>query len=463
MLEHSTRPLSLRRVPPNLLVGQGAADFAFEHGIPVLPPDCLVSPAARERWRRWNSDLKQVEGRRGSEAQKSSHEQTTNDQNNDVRPNDRSHLAGVWNESQPFSPQSTATETSDADGTVGVSVSPRRRPLVESATEIPTPTLSNEADGSSRALGPYPEVCTDANASISCSLLPPSKSGDDNKSLYTGISSDEEDNSDDAGSFVDDNPLFTANQLPRLNYPDSLHSSTVYGTQYAPIATQMSSFDDLEGFSQPPEPIASLHNEQLHTSNSAQANSSIAQNPPKDRPQEDHVTDTVGAIAIDCFGNIAAGSSSGGIGMKHKGRTGPAALVGIGTAVLPVEPEDKYQHCVATVTSGTGEHMATTIAATTCANRLYYAHRKGIAGKLHATDEDTAMRYFIEKDFMGKRTCFILYHVKSNAANRGLFRSSLCEEQQLRWRDWGHGSKKSHEWSLVIFWAQYRFLRKTLF
>lgn len=57
VLEASSKRLSLRRVPPNLLVGQGAIDFAFEHNVPVLPHDSIISPSARERFRRWIRDL----------------------------------------------------------------------------------------------------------------------------------------------------------------------------------------------------------------------------------------------------------------------------------------------------------------------------------------------------------------------------------------------------------------------
>lgn len=116
---------------------------------------------------------------------------------------------------------------------------------------------------------------------------------------------------------------------------------------------------------------------------------------------DDLITDTVGAIAVDCLGNIAAGSSSGGIGMKHKGRLGPAALVNVGTAVIPIETNDPNKTSVASVTSGTGEHMATTFAASLCASRIYTSTRRTKDGGLEPIDDDGAIRAFVERDFMG--------------------------------------------------------------
>jgi hypothetical protein len=117
---------------------------------------------------------------------------------------------------------------------------------------------------------------------------------------------------------------------------------------------------------------------------------------------EDIINDTVGAIAIDLNGHIAAGSSSGGIGMKHVGRVGPAALVGIGTAVIPLEPSDPFLTSVAAVTSGTGEHMATTLASHKCAERLYHSTRRGPDGRdVPEDDEDAIMESFVSQDFMG--------------------------------------------------------------
>ena len=118
------------------------------------------------------------------------------------------------------------------------------------------------------------------------------------------------------------------------------------------------------------------------------------------RPGEDIITDTVGAIAIDSEGNIACGASSGGIGMKFRGRVGPAALVGVGAAVCPVNAEDKSKMCTACVTSGTGEHMATTLAASVCAERLYNSVKAKRAGGLEPCADDEAVKAMIEQDFM---------------------------------------------------------------
>lgn len=89
---------------------------------------------------------------------------------------------------------------------------------------------------------------------------------------------------------------------------------------------------------------------------------------------DDSIQDTVGAIVIDLYGNIAAGSSSGGIGLKPEGRVGPAAQVGVGTAVTPMtfSKTDGEDIALAVLCSGTGEHFVTTQAASRCAQFLFY-------------------------------------------------------------------------------------------
>ncbi|KAJ5697710.1 hypothetical protein N7488_011394 [Penicillium malachiteum] len=114
---------------------------------------------------------------------------------------------------------------------------------------------------------------------------------------------------------------------------------------------------------------------------------------------EDWITDTVGAIAVDRYGNIAAGSSSGGIGMKHRGRIGPAALIGIGTHVAPVDPTDANRTSVAVVASGTGEHITSSFAASTCAQRLYYSQRMGNGGVFDDVTEEEAIAAMLQHEF----------------------------------------------------------------
>ncbi|MCJ1309865.1 hypothetical protein MMC25_003526 [Agyrium rufum] len=325
VLENSTRPMSLRRVPPNLLVANGAADFAFEHGVPLLPPDALISYAARERWYKWKKDLDHVnlraqrkaDQRARDEESLENEEQTEADEEEDeeVDPQSESlpepldsHLAaGTWNESQPHSPR------------LGPA-SPR---------ELDQP-ISKHGYG------------------FNLSLDPQNRGPNDGSVDYDDIS----------------NPVEDGENRPSVSPYASAFTKLCIPTwpSMAPI----------------------LSNDPMNV----------------DEQEDDAITDTVGAIAVDCFGNIAAASSSGGIGMKHNGRAGPAALVGIGTAVLPIEIGDKSKTCVATVTSGTGEHMATTLAAQTCASRLYFNEMKGKDGRIRGADEEDAIRGFVDRDFM---------------------------------------------------------------
>ena len=116
---------------------------------------------------------------------------------------------------------------------------------------------------------------------------------------------------------------------------------------------------------------------------------------------EDVISDTVGCIVVDKYGNIAAGSSSGGIGMKHRGRIGPAALIGIGTHVIPVDPGDPDKSSVAVVASGTGEHIASTFAASTCASRIYYNQRMSPGGVYDQVTEEEAISSMLTNEFTG--------------------------------------------------------------
>ncbi|KAI5846895.1 nucleophile aminohydrolase [Tricharina praecox] len=101
---------------------------------------------------------------------------------------------------------------------------------------------------------------------------------------------------------------------------------------------------------------------------------------------EDLVTDTVGAICVDRWGRVAAGSSSGGIGMKFRGRVGPAALIGVGTWIR----SDNDGTVVATTCSGTGEQMAHTMIASKAVERMF-----------ESDDEFNGLKIAIEHDFMG--------------------------------------------------------------
>ena len=358
VLENTTKPMSLRRVPPNLLVGQGAADFAFEQGMAVLPHDCLVSQSAKERWQRWKYDLNKARRQASSdrsetpepeEEQKPMRPQTSRSQSAQNR-----LLAGLQNESQPYSPQPVPPEAGN---------------------RAPEFTVPDESLVTPQSSPLWQQLCTDSAPSPQgWKYIRNNKHGEDGHHSQDFAGSMED--VSDHGNFSDTNPQGTK---PRLT------AVPVITEEFGRVPQGRQSRSDAAAI---PVPSRSSHAEI--------------------DGRADDITDTVGAIAVDCFGNIAAGSSSGGIGMKHKGRTGPAALVGIGTTVIPVDPDDKSKSCVAAVTSGTGEHMATTMAASACARRLLTSTKRGKAGKSVATDEEDAMRHFVETEFMSKRLASLL-------------------------------------------------------
>ena len=353
--------------------------------MPVLPHDSLVSAGARDRWLRWQKDLKKAKAEQLYEEDTTISDDSETDETGQLRdkqaPPQSAVMAGVWNESQPYSPQLTTAGSSNCSETD--SIPPQHRLSRESAADTLGATKDLTISGALNTPPPFEmSIPSLGHHGGRLRFNEQGNDGETSQRSYSSVSEDTEDMDDD--SFVDTNPQWaTCVKMTSLANPDSLGKDTSSSSTIS--RRSMSSersipLPSTTGLTFPANPLP------LQRVNS----------------MKDSITDTVGAIAIDCFGNIAAGSSSGGIGMKHKGRTGPAALVGIGTAVMPVEPDDKHKTCVAAVTSGTGEHMATTMAASICASRLYFNHRKGKDGKIVHANEEEAIQSFVQKDFMGE-------------------------------------------------------------
>ncbi|KAL3464251.1 nucleophile aminohydrolase [Aspergillus heterothallicus] len=327
ILDASKEPLTLHRVPPNLLVGPGATDYAYEQGLVVLPQDGLVSNPARQRWLQWQKELKEADIRQRARSQ------GTNDIDSLYyrRPVKSYYAQFAVTPSSTQSPSSVPVESApDETSNSG---------MISMESVQPEKQNSNFSPVSERH-SPY---CNRSKAK-SDHLADETPF---NRSTFSQFTS----------------KIFQPNPL-RLNPQPGV----LMDIDAAPVPSG--------GRGDGPQP------ELFGVT-------------------EDRISDTVGAIAVDIFGNIAAGSSSGGIGMKHRGRIGPAALNGVGTCVIPVDPNDPEKTCVACVTSGTGEHIATTLAAGTCASRVYYSHRKRTDGSFQEVTEDEAMAAMISTDFMG--------------------------------------------------------------
>ncbi|KAG9529938.1 N-terminal nucleophile aminohydrolase, partial [Aureobasidium melanogenum] len=418
LLDRSTQLLTLRRVPPNLLVGQGAIEFAASVDMPILPYDALVSPAAKERWLKWRNDLNTVEkNKRNSVPQTSSsltavvpkHLMSFDPEDRVREQMRRAHTraleSGVWNEAQPITPLPSSDSLTLPGHVLKAPTNGLQAPTpTRFPTGYPAEALMTYSDPYGPP-GPRPVYSSSPLATNGRRVNDGHYSGkyfaenfsstdtmqmDDYQNLsglYSSRYSDRHDGSSGDSGQESGSTSSESLQLPSITPSPELQPTltglpTLGGADvHLPESPKEQTAETLL-----PEPSDSIPPSPLPASRIDE--------------EEDHITDTVGAIAIDSYGNIACGASSGGIGMKHRGRIGPAALVGIGSAVIPVDPDDKDRNTVAAVTSGTGEHMATTMASTMTAERLFYSVKKTPAGIVDTDDAD-AIKSFIERDFIG--------------------------------------------------------------
>lgn len=416
VLEHSQEELTLRRVPPNLLVGQGATDFAYERGFPVLPYDALVSDGAKARWAKWNEDLRSAERKLRKQntkaartpMMKSMYPSPTIVEARINRERER-HLDTLLGPSTPSSSSLSSISYHSARGTpesVGSDSNPSLvdpfggpRSIHESSinafinSSANLPTLNNLA--LQRQSGESDFTCTtmEGDVIMDDAIGDPALAGIRATKEPDWVPVHKHDGSEGGGN-EETEPSSSSDastlQLPSLTpSPESLTAVAIN----TPLPESPLAADDHT----PPNPSAMTTGVSLTSPNTEPTFNTQQE---KDS-QEDEITDTVGAIAIDTWGNIACGASSGGIGMKYRGRVGPAALLGVGSAVIPVEEDDGTKTCVSTVTSGTGEHMGTTMAAHRAAERLYHGLHRSKAGAWEPGQDEDALKSFIEREFMG--------------------------------------------------------------
>lgn len=365
ILETSSQTLTLRRVPPNFLVGKGAKRFAMEHGLTAVNNEELTSRNAKDRYHKWCADLKKATEATSSPALSPTGQATptkgasplersksddqlsplTSAKKGLLRDHSSAVLTGMWNEGQPDSPTSDTTSN-------GLDfASPKSKP---SKTSSPLTSTNNGTTCPGAALSKR-EAHIPWNG-------PPAKRSKISKDRRASTGQGDATCASNRDFFDDIATLDGLSDKAALGDPTIIAEHPVRARDIQIAATELTAEPNDADF--------------------------------------DLITDTMGAIAVDKDGNVAAGSSSGGIGMKHMGRTGPAALIGVGTAVIPYDLGG--EKTVAVVTSGTGEHMATTMAAQRCADRLYHGTRQGLCNR-DCPEDDPAriMEDFIEKDFMG--------------------------------------------------------------
>jgi beta-aspartyl-peptidase (threonine type) len=124
---------------------------------------------------------------------------------------------------------------------------------------------------------------------------------------------------------------------------------------------------------------------------------------------------TVGAVALDRHGNLAAGTSTGGLTNKRFGRVGDSPIIGAGTYA--------DNHSVAVSATGSGEMFIRTCAAFNTATRV---------SLLHSSITEAADNALREVAAIGGDGGLIVLDAKGNHAmrfnTRGMFRGTIGDD-----------------------------------
>jgi L-asparaginase / beta-aspartyl-peptidase len=135
-----------------------------------------------------------------------------------------------------------------------------------------------------------------------------------------------------------------------------------------------------------------------------------------DKRQEDHLYGTVGAVALDAAGNLAAGTSTGGITGKRSGRIGDSPILGAGTYA-----DNKI--CAISAT-GDGEYFIRTSCARTIAALIEY--------KLMTLEEASRTVLFDQIKPLGGNGGVIVLGPKGDVAftftTQGMYRGYITED-----------------------------------
>ncbi len=128
---------------------------------------------------------------------------------------------------------------------------------------------------------------------------------------------------------------------------------------------------------------------------------------------------TVGAVALDKAGNLAAGTSTGGTGMKRYGRVGDSPIIGAGT----------YANNLSCAVSGTGDgefFIRNNVAADICARVRY------LGVSLQQAADDVVMKELVAQHGEGG---VIAMDRKGNIAtpfnSAGMYRASISKDGKI--------------------------------